>query len=308
MPSVSGGSHGPSVILTRGWRPVTLGASQLAPGPPVSLLRRSSIFALASIFGVSILCASVAAASGTATTAAAASSATAVDVAEQRVVGLINQRRDQKGLRALQLDPRVAAVARARSQDMIDRHYFSHRDPDGKFARQHLEHARIRFTRASEIIAWDQGTDLQAAAADIVRMWMGDSVHRHEVMSTTHNYLGAGVATDGHTVMWTVISITGPDRTDPTTRITSIALNAGEATLSWHGHDPRLVVGTAGVHDYDLARRDPGGAWTMVLNDTRSVSATVAANEGTEFRVRARDNAGNVGPWSVPATATSVPT
>jgi uncharacterized protein YkwD len=238
---------------------------------------------------------------------AAAPGAPEIEAAEQRVIDRINVRRDRKGLRPLRLDPRVAAVARARSQDMIDRDYFSHQDPDGKYARQHLERAHIRFSRVSEIIAWNGGTDLLAGADAVVRMWMGDAVHRHEVMSTTHNYLGAGVATDGRTVKWTVISITGPDRTDPTARVTSVALDGATATVLWQGHDPRLVVATAGIRDYDLARRDPGGAWETVLNDTTEVSGRSAAREGTEFRVRARDKAGNVGPWSVPVAAAPAP-
>ncbi len=271
----------------------------------MSFRRRCSVLALASVFLASGLSAAAASATRPSVASAVAPAATDVEAAEQRVIELINARRAKKGLRALRLDPRVARVARARSQDMIDRHYFSHRDPDGKYARQHLAHARIRFSRVSEIIAWDQGTDLQAAAGKVVQAWMSDSVHRHEVLSTTHNYLGAGVATDGHTIMWTVISITGPDRTDPTARITSVVLDGDVATVRWKGHDPRLVVGTAGIRDYDLARRHPGGAWQTVRDDTRNVSTTSAAHEGTEFRVRARDDAGNVGPWSDPVAATS---
>ena len=158
----------------------------------------------------------------------------------------------------------------------------------------------------SEIIAWNRGSDLLAAAEDAVGMWMDSSVHRREILSTTHNYFGAGVATDGSTIKWTVISITGPDRTDPVARITSVERTGDSAVVRWTGYDPRLVVGTAGLRDYDLARRHPGGAWVIVRDNTTKVSTTTAAQEGTEFRVRARDKAGNVGDWSAPVAA--VPT
>ena len=222
------------------------------------------------------------------------------------MIALINERRDRKGLRPLRLDPRLAPIARDRSEDMIDRNYFSHKDPDGKYARNFLERAKIKFSRVSEIIAWNRGSDLLAAAEQAVGMWMDSSVHRHEILSTTHNYLGAGVATDGGTIKWTVISITGPDRTDPVARITSAERTGDEAVVRWKGYDPQLVVGTAGIRDYDLARRHPGGDWIIVRDNTTTVSTTSAVREGTEFRVRARDQAGNVGVWSAPVAA--VPT
>ncbi len=227
--------------------------------------------------------------------------------AEQLVVGLINERRHRKGLRSLRVDSRLGSIARARSEDMVDRDYFSHEDPDGKYARNFLERARIKYSRMSEIIAWNRGTDLLAEAEHAVAMWMDSSVHRHEILSTTHNYLGAGVATDGRTIKWTVISITGPDRTDPVAKITSVALTGNSASVRWSGYDPRLAVGTAGLRDYDLARRHPGGIWATVRDDTTRTSTTSAAHSGTEFRVRARDKAGNVGSWSAPMAAAPTP-
>ncbi len=226
-----------------------------------------------------------------------------VVAAEQALIDAINARRDTRGLRAIRLDPRIARLARARSQDMIDRRYFAHRDPDGRYVSDHLRRARIKFSRSSEIIAWTQSRDLQAAAAGVVDMWMSDSIHRHEVLSKTHNYLGAGVATNGNKVIWTVDSITGPDRTDPSARITGVTGSDGTWSVTWTGSDPRLVTGTAGLRDYDLGRRLPDGAWTLIRTHTTAIRATASGPQGTEFRVRARDTAGNVGAWSSVVTS-----
>jgi uncharacterized protein YkwD len=263
---------------------------------------RLSILLLTAALAASLLIAPAASAAGP-SDGPGDTPAFSVADAEQYVMALINERRDTKHLRPLQLDPRVAKVARARSRDMIDRAYFDHKDPDGKYARQHLERANIRFSRVSEIIAWDRGTDLHAAAEQVVGMWMDSKVHRHEILSTTHNYFGAGLATDGRTIKWTVISITGPDRTDPTARITSATRSGGQVTVRWTGSDPLLVVGTAGLRDFDLMRRAPGGAWSTARNDTTQRSATLGAHAGTEFRVRARDRSGYVGAWSAVVTA-----
>jgi uncharacterized protein YkwD len=266
------------------------------------VLRRASLLVVAVALAASVAAVPAASAAG-ATGSSSATAVTDVEAAEQLLVELINERRDRKGLRPLRLDTRLARIARARSEDMIERDYFSHKDPDGKYARNFLTRARIKFSRVSEIIAWNRGSDVLAAAEHALEMWMDSSVHRREILSKTHNYLGAGVATDGGAIKWTVVSITGPDRTDPVARITSVALTGDAAMVRWTGSDPRLVVGTSGLRDYDLARRHPGGAWAIVRDNTTRVSTTSAAREGTEYRVRARDKAGNVSTWSDPVAA-----
>ena len=57
---------------------------------------------------------------------------------------------------------------------------------------------------------------------------------------------------------------------------------------------------TAGVRWYDLARRKPGGSWATIRSQTTRTSLTYTSTVGAEyeFRVRARDAAGNVGNWS----------
>ena len=155
----------------------------------------------------------------------------------------------------------------------------------------------------SEIIAWNRGSDLLAAAEHAIEMWMDSSVHRREILSTTHNYLGAGVATDGRTIKWTVILHHRARPHGSVARMTSVVRTGDEAVVRWTGYDPRLVAGTAGVRDYDLARRHPGGDWVIVRDDTTQLSTTSVARDGTEYRVRARDRAGNVGDWSTPMAA-----
>ncbi len=229
-------------------------------------------------------------------------SADPVADAEQRVIDGINARRHAKHLRPLRLDARVAEVARARSQDMIDRHYFAHRDPDGKYARQHIAKAHISASAVGEMIAWTQGSDLMAAAHLAVRLWLGDAIHRHEVYIKTRNYFGAGIATDGRTIKLTVISIAGPDRTAPVARMTGAASAGGSVSLSWTGRNPRLVVRTSGLRDFDIETRSDGGPWTYVVRHTSRTTRVTTGGDTSEFRVRARDEAGNVGSWSAIVT------
>lgn len=243
---------------------------------------------------------------GHGTVAAAAPTTAEFDAAEDRVEELINRRRDNRDMRPFRHDSRVATLARARSQDMIDRDYFDHRDRRGHYADYYLDRAGVRFTRMGEIIAWGHSDgDLLASAEEAVDLWMDSAPHKKLILGG-NNYFGAGVATDGRTWKWTVIFITGRDRTDPRASFTSAAVDDSVVRLRWTGSDPVLVVGTAGLRGYDLERRGPGGEWTRIRNATRDRSYVREHTPGRtfEYRLRARDNAGNIGRWTEPVTLT----
>jgi hypothetical protein len=71
-------------------------------------------------------------------------------------------------------------------------------------------------------------------------------------------------------------------------------------TLSWTGSDVRLQVLTAGLRSFVLQRKVDNGAWTTISSSTtyRSFALAVAKGHLTQFRVAARDRAGNRGSWS----------
>lgn len=46
---------------------------------------------------------------------------------------LMNLERQQFGLGALKADEKLAAVAKARAEDMVARHYYAHKNPDGRY-------------------------------------------------------------------------------------------------------------------------------------------------------------------------------
>jgi hypothetical protein len=102
-----------------------------------------------------------------------------------------------------------------------------------------------------------------------------------------------------------------PDSTAPTVGGLSRTLPAqaiGASTvkvaLGWAGAD----TAGSGVKSYRLERRIGGGAWTPVApSGTGSTSVTPTLTLGTSYgyRVRATDNAGNVGAWSTFPTITT---
>ncbi len=74
--------------------------------------------------------------------------------------------------------------------------------------------------------------------------------------------------------------------------------------VSWSGSDDPGggVDYFSGVDSYDLQYRQGNGAWTAWVTDTSQTqkSFTANASDTYSFRVRARDIAGNVGPYSSP--------
>jgi uncharacterized protein YkwD len=229
--------------------------------------------------------------------------------AEALVLRRINEERADLHLRPIRMDGRIREVAGARSRDMVARDYFAHQDPDGQLPWDHLNAARIAWYAAGEIIAANWTTPIDAAAVHAVQQWMGSSGHHAQIVSSTFNYAGVGVAVDASgQSLWTVVFIQGPDRTGPSARITSASSPWGsrEARVRWSGADPWLVTLTAGIASYDVQRRRRGGSWTTIRSRVTGRGLTTQGRRAVryEFRVRARDRAGNLGDWSAIAGVT----
>jgi uncharacterized protein YkwD len=153
---------------------------------------------------VAVLLCSIAAASVPAT-ASAAARCRGAGVSVQRLGAVraaavtlcaLNRERAARGLRALRLDRRLAAAARAHSVDMVAHRYFAHASRDGRgFA------ARIAGTgwtrrrgayRIGEDIAYGSGG--RATPRAIVAAWMRSAAHRANILQPRFRVAGIGVA------------------------------------------------------------------------------------------------------------------
>ena len=91
------------------------------------------------------------------------------------------------------------------------------------------------------------------------------------------------------------------DPNPPTARITSLPSQSGcFVPVNWDGDDGD----GSGIASFDLQVRANGGAWVDWLNRTPQFYAFYVspASQTLDVRVRARDNAGNVGDYSLPDT------
>ena len=126
-----------------------------------------------------------------------------IRVLETEVIRLVNAERAKAGRSALTENNEVSRVARIKSNDFIENNYFSHNSPTYGTPFEMLESFGITFTAAAENIARGQRT-----AAEAMNSWMNSSGHRANILSSTYNQIGVGVAraNDG-TLHWTQIFI-----------------------------------------------------------------------------------------------------
>jgi len=261
--------------------------------------RRLASLSLLVILGASLV--------GPATVGAADLSvdAATVNAEEAHLISFLNADRAALGLVPVRVDARLMAMARARSTDMIVNDYFSHTQPDGRNVFDILNASGITWYGAGEIIAWNNyPMDVSASTAN--HQWLGSPDHLAIVISNNYNYVGVGLAVDPVTgkKMWTAIYMKGPDRTGAQARLATPSLGTGtqttrRVTLRWTGSDVRLQVLTAGLRSFVLQRKVDSGVWRTILGTTnRSLILSVAKGHRTQFRVAARDRAGNRGAWS----------
>ena len=198
---------------------------------------------------------------------APAAASTASD-AEAIMLKAMNYERTRRGLVALRLDPRMAAIARDRSNYQASRDIGSHTHSGGRTVFDLIQAAGITWYSAGEIIAQNRYyPTLLDSAKTAVSGWLGSSTHRPILLSKGYNYVGIGFATnpDNDRRYWTAVFMKGPDRTRPWAeagRVSKSAVSTGiRVTLRWSGADRRLQVLTSGLRYFQVQRRTPTGSW-----------------------------------------------
>lgn len=126
-----------------------------------------------------------------------------LEALENEVITLINRERTQRGCPALTAHPTLRAVAYAHSQDMAERGFFDHVNPDGADPGERLLAAGYATTTWGENIAGGQTTP-----AEVVGVWLGSEAHRRNTLNCA--FLDAGIgyfyAPDiGYWHYWTLI-------------------------------------------------------------------------------------------------------
>jgi uncharacterized YkwD family protein len=137
------------------------------------------------------------------TTTSTSNVPTDIRALETEVIRLVNVERAKVGRSALTENSELSRIARIKSNDFIKNNYFSHTSPTYGSPFDMLKSFGITFTAAAENIAKGQGS-----AADAMNSWMNSSGHRANILSSTYNQIGVGVARDSKGILfWTQLFI-----------------------------------------------------------------------------------------------------
>jgi uncharacterized protein YkwD len=226
--------------------------------------------------------------------------------AEAIMLKTMNYERTRRGLVALRLDTRMAAIARDRSQYQAARDIGSHTHSGGRTVFDLIQSSGVKWYSAGEIIAQNRYyPTITDSAKSAVKNWLASSTHRSILLSKGYNYVGFGFAVnpDSGRRYWTGVYLKGPDRTKPWAEIDGLSRRAAAGnlvavTVRFSGGDRKLQVLTSGFRYFQIQRRSPGGTWRSFPTQT-STTKTVRWGDNTtkEVRVRSRDRAGNWSDW-----------
>ncbi len=111
---------------------------------------------------------------------------------EEQVAALVNQERAKHGLKPLKLNWELSRVARYKSQDMIDKRYFSHTSPTYGSPFDMMRNFGISYRTAGENIAAGQKTP-----QEVMNAWMNSDGHRKNILSSQYTEIGVGYAKGG---------------------------------------------------------------------------------------------------------------
>lgn len=218
----------------------------------------------------------------------------------------VNAERRANGLITLQFDPTAMAIAGDRAATMAANDLFSHTNPDGTSVFDAIKASGIPWLGAGEVLVWNTYSSPAESTAQAVLAWMASSVHRSMLLSADYNYIGYGAAVSPLTGRryYAGVLIKRTDRTPGWVQAGSVSRRYVDArrtkvTVRWTGGDVPLQVLTAGIRDYEVQRRVVGGTWRSLGYRTgTSVTETLERGRTYEYRIRARDRAGNRNAWT----------
>ncbi len=121
-----------------------------------------------------------------------------IATAEVRIFQLVNEQRVQHGKLPLKSRQDLVLVARKHSEDMRDRNFFAHVNPDGKDVSGRAKDAGIVYGAIGENLAWSSipATNQIDPLQNAVVGWMNSPGHRANILDNVgYTHTGMGIAT-----------------------------------------------------------------------------------------------------------------
>lgn len=121
-----------------------------------------------------------------------------VESVEQEIYRIVNEERAKAGVPTLGYNNTMQKYARIKSQDMAERNYFDHKDPDGALITSKMQSDGVGYSAWGENIAYIGGRPSELAS-QFMTNWMNSTGHRENILSTNFNSIGVGVYKIGDT-------------------------------------------------------------------------------------------------------------
>lgn len=109
---------------------------------------------------------------------------------ERRAFNLLNADRAKNGLPPLKWNRELSILAGKYGQDMINRHFFSHYNPEGQSPFERMRAAGISYSYAGENLAINTSVDTAEKA------FMNSPGHRANILNSNYTEVGLGVKYD----------------------------------------------------------------------------------------------------------------
>lgn len=112
---------------------------------------------------------------------------------EKTAFDLINQQREEKGLKPLEWSNQLLCVARLHSKNMSDFDFFSHKGLDGKYVSDRADEFNLgKWSSIGENIAFNRGFSDPVSKA--VALWLGSPTHFANLMNPDWKETAIGIA------------------------------------------------------------------------------------------------------------------
>jgi uncharacterized protein YkwD len=125
---------------------------------------------------------------------------------ENAIAAMINNVREQNGLNAIAADGLLNEVATIRSEDLINRNYFSHYTPEGTNVFDVMRANGVSFRYAGENLA--QSAPASVGTVDgFMNAWMNSPTHMANILRAQYTKIGVSmVEIDSRRVVTTVFT------------------------------------------------------------------------------------------------------
>jgi uncharacterized protein YkwD len=123
---------------------------------------------------------------------------------ENAVAALINNYRTASGLNAIAYEPTLTYIAKFRSQDLMDRNYWSHYTPEGTTVFNLFRENGVQYKIGGENLGQATPADVGSPEA-FMNAWQNSSSHNANMLRVGYNYIGVGMVENGSRIVVTTV-------------------------------------------------------------------------------------------------------